>query len=73
MITELSTTLDFPDEAISHLQNCHDKLMSNPRLYSKLWEAVDLFYVDEDNSYRSKINQISQDSEQLPEFYKLAK
>ena len=62
MITELSTALDFPDEAISHLQNCHDKLMSNPRLYSKLWEAVDLFYVDEDNSYRSKINQISQDS-----------
>ena len=62
MIRDLATKIDFPEEAILYLESCHDKLISDPELYSELFRAMDMFFLNSDRSYTSVIEKIAERS-----------
>ena len=62
MITEIATKIGFPEEATVYLENCHNELMKDPALYSKLYDAVDLLYINADRSYLAVTESIAEKS-----------
>ncbi len=64
MITEFATKIGFPEEAISHLENCHTQLIKDPELYAELYHAIDLFFLNSDRAcYTDLINSIAEKSD----------